>query len=96
MRRKVSAASTLSSTISTRCGNALALAAGVTLAVHVVLLRKIAKANQRDHDPTQEKCPEHAPQQHPGLILCRHLEVRFLMRALEPLVRDHGDRLRQI
>jgi drug/metabolite transporter (DMT)-like permease len=33
-------------------GNAIALGAGITLAVHVVLLRRIAKVDKRDHDPT--------------------------------------------
>lgn len=33
-------------------GNAIALGAGVTLAVHVVLLRRIARADRHDHDPS--------------------------------------------
>jgi drug/metabolite transporter (DMT)-like permease len=33
-------------------GNAIALGAGITLAVHVVLLRRIARSCQADHDPT--------------------------------------------
>ena len=33
-------------------GNAIALAGGVALAIHVVLLRRIARANKHDHDPT--------------------------------------------